>query len=130
MTPTDIHPGSTATILVVEDDTDTREFIVMLLGLAGYQTLEAGSGAAALSMIAEHPVQAMTLDLRLPDMDGLAVCRHLRTHGYPDLPIILVTADRTPNLGRSAAKAGVTAVIEKPFAMDALLDQLTRLLPA
>src|SRR5919199_108786 len=62
MTPTDSHPGSTATILVVEDDADTREFIVMLLGLAGYQTLEAGSGAAALSMIAGQPVQAITLD--------------------------------------------------------------------
>src|SRR5919199_4361545 len=130
MTPTDIHPGSTATILVVEDDADTREFIVMLLSMVGYQTLEAGSGAAALSTIAEHPVQAMTLDLRLPDMDGLAVCRHLRANGYPDLPIILVTADRTPNLDRGAAEAGVTAVIEKPFPMDALLEQLTRLLPA
>ena len=130
MTPADLQNPGTATILVVEDDTDTREFIVMLLSLAGYRTLEAGSGAAALSMIAGQPVQAITLDLRLPDMDGLEVCRHLRGNGYPDLPIILVTADRTPNLDREAAEAGVTAVIEKPFPMDALLEQLTRLLPA
>ena len=130
MTPTDSHPGSTATILVVEDDADTREFIVMLLSMVGYQTLEAGSGAAALSTIAEHPVQAMTLDLRLPDMDGLEVCRHLRAHGYPDLPIILVTADRTPNLGRDAAKAGVTDVIEKPFAPEALEKRIEGLLAA
>ena len=130
MTPTNIHPGSTATILVVEDDADTREFVVILLSLAGYQTLEAGSGEAALSMIAEHPVQAMTLDLRLPDMDGLEVCRHLRAHGYPDLPIILVTADRTPNLGRDAAEVGVTDVIGKPFAPEELEKRLEGLLTA
>ena len=130
MTPADLQNPGPATILVVEDDTDTREFIVMLLSTDGYRTLEAASGEAAISMIARQPVQAMTLDLRLPDMDGLAVCRHLRANGYPDLPIILVTADRTPNLDRGAAEAGVTAVIEKPFPMDALLEQLTRLLPA
>ena len=130
MTPADLQNPGTATILVVEDDTDTREFIVMLLSLAGYRTLEAGSGAAALSMIAGQPVQAITLDHRLPDMDGLEVCRHLRANGYPDIPIILVTADRTPNLDRNAGAAGVTAVIEKPFPMAALPNQLARLLAA
>ena len=119
----------TPTILVVEDDTDTRKFIVMLLDLAGYQTREAASGAAALHTLAAHPVHAITLDLRLPDLDGLAVCRHLRATGYPELPIILITADRTPNLARDATAAGVTAVIEKPFPPHALLEQLTQLLP-
>jgi CheY-like chemotaxis protein len=130
MTPADPQNPGTATILVVEDDTDTREFIVMLLNLAGYHTLEASSGAAALSTISGQSVQAITVDLRLPDMDGLEISRHLRANGHPDLPIILVTADRAPNLDHSAAEAGVTAVIEKPFPMEALLDQLTRLLPA
>ena len=64
MTPADHHAPPPATILVVEDDTDTREFIVMLLDLAGYQTLEAASGAAALRLIAAQPVHAITLDLR------------------------------------------------------------------
>jgi two-component system response regulator MprA len=130
MTPADLQNPGTATILVVEDDTDTREFIVMLLSMAGYRTLEAGSGTAALSMISGQPVQAITLDHRLPDMNGLEVCRHLRTHGYPDIPIILVTADRTPNLDRNAGAVGVTAVIEKPFPMEALPNQLARLLAA
>jgi CheY-like chemotaxis protein len=60
-------------------------------------------------------------------MDGLAVCRHLRAHGYPDVPIILVTAERTPNLARDAAAAGVTTTLEKPFPTEALLAQLARL---
>ncbi len=115
------------TILVAEDDTDTREFTVMLLSMAGYQTLEAASGAAALATIARQMVQAILLDLRLPDMDGLAVCRQLRGNGHPDLPIILMTADQTPDVERRARDAGVTAFLSKPFAPEALLQKLSDL---
>ena len=86
--------------------------------------MEAASGAAALTAVGAQPVHAIVLDLRLPDMDGLAVCRHLRADGYPDLPIILVTADQTPGLARRADEAGVTTMLAKPFAPEALLERL------
>ena len=113
-----------ATILIVDDDLDTREFIALLVGLAGYHTLEADTGAGGLAMVAAHPLDAIVLDLRLPDMDGLAVSRQVRTNGYHSLPIILVTADVWPDVRRRAEEAGVTALIEKPFAAEALLDCL------
>jgi len=116
--------------LIVEDDADTRELIVMLLDIAGYQTLEAASGAAALAAIAGQRVQGILLDLRLPDFDGLAVCRHVRANGHPDLPILMMTANQTPNVECRAREAGVTAFLAKPFAPGALRERLTSMLPA
>ncbi len=121
------HTPGTTPILVVEDDADTREFVVMLLNIAGYQTLEAASGTAALTAIAGQRVQAILLDLRLPDLDGLAVCRHIRANGHPDLPVLLMTADQTPDVERRARDAGVTAFLSKPFAPEALLEKLSGL---
>lgn len=128
--PADGPPPTSPTILVVEDDPDTREFIVMLLSFAGYHTLEAASGGRALTTIAEQTVQVIVLDFRLPDMDGLTVCRHLRANGYSDVPIILVTADRALDLELRAKEAGVTTLLAKPFQPEALLDRLAGLLPA
>lgn len=124
------HPPNPATILVVEDDEDTREYVVMLVGFAGYQTLEAATGRAALAVLATEAVDGVLLDLRLPDMDGLAVCRHVRGVDHRDLPIILVTADQAPDLDRRAAEAGVTTILAKPFAPEALVERLKVVLPA
>ena len=118
-----------ATILVVEDDDDTREFLVLLVSTAGYNVLEAASGGAALATVGAQPVHGILLDLRLPDLDGFTVCRHLRAQGYSQLPILLVTADLTPEIERQAAEAGASGLLAKPFAPEALLDRLHNLLP-
>ena len=115
------------TILVVEDDQDTREFIVLLLELARYQVVEAGSGGAALATIVQKPVHAMLLDMRLPDMDGIDVCRQCRALGYSDIPIILMTADIATEITTRATDAGVTAYLNKPFDPQALIDLLEAL---
>src|SRR3712207_4094921 len=82
-----------ATILVVEDDAATREFFVDLLDMAGYQSRVAASGADALAQVAQHPVQVVLLDQRLPDMDGLDLGRALRASMAATVPMILLTAD-------------------------------------
>ena len=69
-------------------------------------------------------MRAVLLDLRLPDLDGFAVCRQLRATGHGDLPIILVTADHTAHLERQAVDIGVTSVLRKPFLPEALLERL------
>jgi CheY-like chemotaxis protein len=125
---TDGDEPTLAPILVVDDDEDTREFILLLLGMACYHTLEANSGGAALAVVAAQPVRAIVLDLRLPDMDGFAVCRHLRANGHPDLPILLVTADGRPELERRTRDAGVTSVLRKPFPPEMLTERLRSLL--
>lgn len=122
------HQTAPRTILVVEDDHDTREFIVLLLELASYHVVEAATGQSAIAAIGQQPIHGVLLDMRLPDMDGLAVCQHYRADGYTDIPIILVTADIASDITNKAKAAGVTACINKPFEPQALIDQLKHLI--
>lgn len=116
-----------ATILVVEDDPATSEFLVDLLSLEGYATRVATSGSAALEALVEQPASVVLLDRRLPDMDGLAVCRQIRHQIDAAVPIILMTADYSAELEAVARTAGVSAYLPKPFAPDVLLDRVAAL---
>ena len=124
MTPT---PTRTTRVLVVEDDLDTREFYEDLLALEGYDVLAAGTGQAALAHVAEQTVQGIVLDRRLPDFDGVQLCRLLRECVGSDVPIIFVTADRDPELEGTARTAGITDFLLKPFNPADLLDRVRRL---
>lgn len=118
-----------ATILIVEDDAATSEFFVDLLDFAGYQTSVAASGTAALAAFAQHSVQLVLLDRRLPDMDGLDVGRAMRAATPAPVPIILLTADHSRALGEAARAAGMTAYLPKPVDPTVLLDRIAALLP-
>lgn len=118
------------TILVVEDNAATSELLVDLLSLEGNTTRVAASGAAALAELAEHPVSVVLLDRRLPDLDGLAVCRQVRQSIDATVPIILLTADYNAELEASARNAGVTDYFPKPFPPDVLLDRVAALVHA
>ena len=124
MTPT---PPQRTRMLVVEDDLDTREFYEDLLTSEGYDVLGAGTGQAALAHVAAQPVQGIVLDRRLPDFDGVQLCRLLRQRLGSDVPIIFVTADRDPELEGTARTAGITDFVLKPFDPADLLDRVRRL---
>ena len=124
MTPTPIR---TTRVLVVEDDLDTREFYEDLLVLEGYDVLAAGTGQAALAQVAAQTVQGIVLDRRLPDFDGVELCRLLRERVGSHVPIIFVTADRDPELEATARTAGITEFLLKPFDFADLLDHVRRL---
>jgi DNA-binding response OmpR family regulator len=117
-----------ATILVVEDDTDTREFYEALLSLAGHLVVSAADARGGLQQMAKQSVDAVVLDRRLPDMDGLAACQHIRAHFGPDLPIIIATANNDPEMRETARALGATDVLRKPFPPDVLLNRLAALL--
>ena len=81
-------------ILVLEDETSIRGFVVINLKRAGYDVIEAGTGEEALLRLAENPdVSVALLDIMLPDMDGFEVCR---THKgkNPSIGIIMLTPPR------------------------------------
>jgi DNA-binding response OmpR family regulator len=99
-----------------------------LLDLAGYQTHIAAAGMAALADFAQQPIRLVLLDRRLPDMDGLDVCRTLRHTGAATVPIILLTADHSPGLGARAQEAGITVYLPKPVDPQVLLDRIAALL--
>src|ERR1700758_3402643 len=78
-------------VLVVEDDSRLAEMLRGYLGQAGFRVTVAAAGAAALRRLtAEAPYDAVVLDLMLPDMDGLDVCREIRTRS--DTPVLMLTA--------------------------------------
>ncbi len=112
------------TVLVIEDDEDTREFVEDLLSMAGYMVLGAASGKAALAQVAAHPIDVILLDRRLPDADGIELCRRLRGQVDSAVPIILVTADRSPGLEAAARDAGATDFLPKPYLPADLLGRL------
>jgi DNA-binding response OmpR family regulator len=125
------------TILVVEDDPDTRDFYEALLQAAGYEVRSASSGQQTRALVATQPFHGVlldyrlpdTIDSRLPDPIGLDLCRELRAALGPDVPILLVTGGRDPMLEPQAYAAGATAFLAKPFNPDMLLALLAADVP-
>src|SRR3984957_4077258 len=81
-------------ILLVEDDPRLAEMLSEYLGQAGFAVTVASLGATALERLAEDPFDAFVLDLTLPDMDGLDICRQLRTKA--ETPVLMLTARGDP----------------------------------
>jgi two-component system, OmpR family, response regulator MprA len=114
-------------ILIVDDDRALRDALRRALVLAGYQTVSAESGLQALSQAAAAAPDALVLDIGLPDVDGLEVCRRLRAAGNR-VPILILTArdaiaDRIDGLD-----AGADDYLVKPFDVGELKARLRALL--
>ena len=113
-------------ILLVEDDIRLAEMISEYLGEAGFHVATAGNGAAALVHLAEAECAAVVLDLTLPDMDGLDICRQLRAKS--DTPVLMLTArgdamDRIVGL-----EIGADDYLPKPLQPRELLARLRAIL--
>ena len=120
------------TILVVDDSPTIRRMVRTALGSLGDVAFaEAGSGLQAIETLAVQQVQAVVLDLNMPDMHGLDVLKFLRSHQhYRELPVLILTT-RGDDASRDAAlRAGASAYMTKPFAPTALVSSMRDLLPA
>src|SRR5690606_39063318 len=84
-------PRPMTTILLVEDDERISEPLLRVLGNEGFQTFHAETGQNGLDFVATDHPDLVLLDLTLPDIDGLDVCRKIR-EDLPELPIIMLTA--------------------------------------
>jgi two-component system response regulator MprA len=114
-------------VLVVDDDRAVRESLRRSLEFNGYTVELAPSGTAALEAVAAGTPDAMVLDLMMPGMDGLEVCRRLRGVG-DDLPILVLTARDAVSDRVSGLDAGADDYLPKPFALEELLARLRALL--
>jgi two-component system response regulator MprA len=116
-----------ARILVADDDRAIRESLDRLLGLEGHRVTAVADGAAALEVVHEGLVDLLVLDLMMPTIDGLTVCRILRSEG-DRIPILMLTA-RTETSDRVAGlDAGADDYLPKPFDPDELLARVRALL--
>jgi len=118
-------------VLVVEDDTDTWDLLCVGLKIHGIEGVVATNGQEALEMVRQVVPDAILLDIGLPDMDGTEVCRLLRENPATLLtPIIAFTGHAMPRDVQAALEAGCNAVIVKPTAFPAVMEELRRQLPA
>ncbi|MEP7200987.1 MAG: response regulator transcription factor [Ilumatobacteraceae bacterium] len=116
-----------ARVLVADDDRAIRDALTRALGLEGYVVVQANDGNTALSLIESTQPDVAILDVMMPNIDGLTVCRVLRAERNR-LPILMLTA-RTETPDRVAGlDAGADDYLAKPFDLDELLARLRALL--
>ncbi|SDM19091.1 response regulator transcription factor [Streptomyces wuyuanensis] len=116
-----------ARILVVDDDPEVRAAVADGLSVEGYEVREAADGLAALSETAAWQPDALVLDVRMPVLDGLAVCRRLRAL-EDRTPVIVLTALDAVSDRVDGLDAGADDYLVKPFALDELTARVRALL--
>lgn len=114
-------------ILVVDDDRAVRESLRRSLTFNGYSVDLAVDGVDALEKVAAQRPDALVLDVMMPRLDGLEVCRRLRSTG-DDLPILVLTARDSVSERVAGLDAGADDYLPKPFALEELLARLRALL--
>jgi DNA-binding response OmpR family regulator len=107
-------PRETATILVVDDDADSRNIAALFVERAGYRAVPAESGAACLEIVEREAIDLILLDVMMPGMDGFEVCAALHERGKR-IPIILLTARDDTDTRLEGMHHGVAEFIAKPI---------------
>jgi DNA-binding response OmpR family regulator len=113
-------------ILLIEDDSRLAGMVAEYLGKAGFHVIHAENGAGGLALHGREPVDAVILDLMLPDADGLEICRQLRARS--DGPILMLTARGDPMDRVVGLEMGADDYLPKPFEPRELLARLRAIL--
>ncbi|MCX4247294.1 response regulator [Paraliomyxa miuraensis] len=110
------HEGIAAKVLVVDDEAGVRRVLTRLLSAEGYEVLEAASGQEGLELLWTHGADTVLLDVMMPRMDGLEVCRRIRKNSRTaHTPVVFITAAVDRQFRRQARKAGADDFLAKPF---------------
>ena len=116
-------------VLVVEDEANIRDLVCLHLGLEGFQCVPAGDGREALRLATGEPFDLIVLDLMIPGLDGITVCRAIRRdpqHG--DVPILMLTARREESDKVLGLESGADDYLTKPFGVRELVARARALL--
>jgi DNA-binding NtrC family response regulator len=116
---------SKGSILVVDDESEIREGLEVLLKGEGYGVASAETGESGLAKLEEHPFDLLLLDVSLPDRNGLDMLKEIRRRD-PDLSVVLITAYGSIDMARAAFKNGAMDYITKPWSNDELLAQVAQ----
>lgn len=112
-------------ILIVDDEAMTRDLLRLMLKGTGFTIYEAEDGFKALEKIAAHKPDVMILDVMMPGLDGLAVCRQLRAEAETaDLPIIMLSAKTTHAAIQDGLAAGADKYLTKPVGFKELVSNI------
>jgi two-component system response regulator MprA len=122
-----VDQPTAARVLVVEDDQNVRQALDSALRFAGHEVVAVTDGDEALSEITRQEPDLIVLDLMMPRIDGLTVCRMLRERGYRT-PVLVLTARQEVADRVAGLDAGADDYLAKPFALDELLARVRALL--
>ncbi len=114
-------------ILVVDDNSDVRYVVSMILKKGGYSTVEAANGRECLQKIKETDPILVILDIMMPDMDGWEVCKAIK-ETTPDLPISILSACGSEDDIKRSLAAGADRHLTKPIVRDEILSTVHDLL--
>lgn len=112
-----------ASVLVVDDEAAIRDSLHMILEYEGYRVEEASGGAEAIARIADRPPDAVVLDIKMPEMDGLAVLQAVRERGY-DMPVLVISGHGDVATALEATRRGAYDFFEKPLQRERVLLSL------
>ena len=114
---------------IAEDDADIRAFVAIILRRAGFRTLQFGDGQSALDCAAQAPADVYVIDVRMPGLTGMDVCRRLRADpATRDSRILLMSAETTADSLTAARDAGADDYLPKPFSRAELLRRIGSML--
>lgn len=116
------------TILVVDDVPMFRDLVALFLARTA-RVLQASSGHQALAILKEQPVDLLIVDLHMPDMNGSALCSHVRSQpGFDSLPILMMLRNDSPEDARIAVHSGANDMLCKPLARGKLIGAVNHFL--
>jgi DNA-binding response OmpR family regulator len=120
---------TTPKVLIVDDDPDIRDLLSFSFGVAGFEIHTALDGRAALDVVEAHRPDLVVLDWMMPELDGLEVCRLLRSFERDEhLPVVMLSARTSAQDKRAGEAAGVTEYVTKPFSPRDLVRRCEQML--
>lgn len=118
--------NQTHRLLIAEDDAEIRQALERILTYEGYEVITANDGAAALEAVREHEPDGIILDVMMPFVDGLAVCKKLRERG-DRTPVLMLTARHELGDRVAGLDAGADDYVTKPFELEEILARVRAL---
>ena len=116
-------------IMVVDDDPNLRVLLQQMLAFRGFDVVEAENGVDALKKIDKQSVDAIVLDVMMPVMNGIEVCKTLRQNpAYKEIPIIMLSGKVHQEAIREGLSAGATKYLCKPIPMGDLIEEIKAVL--
>ncbi|HXU44958.1 MAG TPA: sigma-54 dependent transcriptional regulator [Thermoanaerobaculia bacterium] len=113
-------PSYRASVLIVDDEAAIRESLRMILEFEGYRVEEAASGAQTLARVADRMPDAVVLDIKMPEMDGLELLKALRERGY-EMPVLMISGHADVATAVEATRRGAYDFFEKPLERERVL---------
>ena len=117
-------------VLIVEDDDDVRWLVQVVLERAGFRTDAVAAGGSALAAARTDVPRLVVLDVEIPDVDGLEVCRRLKADASTaDSSVLMMSSSTTEEDVTAGYAAGADDYLTKPFTPSELVHRVTRLMP-